>query len=82
MKVLFWVLWVLDLVMGLFLLIAKSFRGSFTSSDPTVWFDVVLLGSLIGGLVLRLVFKQPVWSLVPVALPFIVLLVWYLASPR
>ena len=78
MASLFWILWVIDLVIALLSVLGKDFRRSFTATDPTFWFHLLLIGSIIGGLLLRLVFKRSVLGLALVALPLLVLLVWYL----
>ena len=78
MNLLFWLLWVLDLVIGLLSFIGKGFRRSFTATDPSLWFDLVLWVSLIGSLIIRLGSKRLSLSLILVALPILVLLIWYL----
>ncbi len=78
MNALFWILWVIDLSLGLLSFLGKGYRRSYTASDPTLWFHVLIIGSIIGGLLFRLIFKRSVLSLALVALPLLVLLVWYL----
>jgi hypothetical protein len=78
MNLLFWILWFLDLCMGIFLAIAKGFRSSFTASDPTLWFTILVILALVGGLLLRLMSKETSWALALVSLPWLVLLAWYL----
>ena len=78
MKLLFWLLLGFDLLIALFLMFAKGFRHSFSSSNPTAWYDIVVGGSIIGGLALRFLFKRPLLGLAFVALPGLVLLGWYL----
>ena len=78
MGALFWILWIIDLVITLLSVLGKNFRRSFTATDPTLWFHVLLISSVVGGLLLRLIFKRSAWSLLMVALPLLVLLVWYL----
>lgn len=78
MSLLFWLLWVFDLSIFLLSFLGKGFRRSFAASDPALWFDFLLIGSLLGSLALRLIFKRLPWSLAAVALPVLVLLIWYL----
>ena len=80
MNLLFWLLLLIDLSIGLLSFFGKGFRRSFTASDPSFWFDLLLFGSLLGGLALRLIFKRFFWSLAVVALPVLVLLIWYLVD--
>ncbi len=78
MSFLFWTLWSLDLGIGLLLFFGKGFRRSFTATDPTFWFDVLLISCIIGGFLLRVFFKRSIWGRAVVALPLLVLLIWYL----
>ena len=78
MSLLFWLLWAIDLGICLLSFVGKGFRRSFTASDPTLWFSLLLYGSTLGSLVLRLIFKRLAWSLALVSLPLVILLVWYL----
>lgn len=78
MNLIFWLLWALDLALCLLSFVGKGFRRSFTASDPALWFDFLLVGSLMGSLALRLIFKRLQWGLALAALPVLVLLVWYL----
>lgn len=77
MAFLFWLLWSIDLIIALFTIIAKRFRGSFTSSDHTWWFDLLIIGSVVGSFLLRLAFRRPSLALIVAALPLLILLVWY-----
>ena len=77
MNLLFWLLWTIDLCLGLLVTIGKGFRSSFTASDPAAWFNIVLILVLLGGPILKLGFKHPGLSLGLVSLPLLVLLVWY-----
>jgi len=78
MNLIFWLLWAVDLSICLVLFVAKGFRRSYTATDPTMWFSVLLFGSLLGSLALRLIFKRLSLSLAVAALPVLILLVWYL----
>ena len=77
MTFLFWALWLFDLAVCLLTFLGKNFRRSFTATDPTLWFDVLLLACLLGSLVLRLALKRPAASLIVAALPAAALLLWY-----
>ena len=80
MNLLFWLIWVIDLSICLLSFVGKGFRRSFTASDPSFWFQILLFGSLFGSLILRLLFKRFLWSLAVAALPLLVLLIWYLVD--
>ncbi len=77
MTALFWIFWVVDLIIGLFVIAAKDFRNSFTATDINTWFSVVFIIGLAGGIILQLFFKKPVWAVVLAALPLLALLVWF-----
>ncbi|MCC6462066.1 MAG: hypothetical protein IT260_16445 [Saprospiraceae bacterium] len=78
MGFLFWMLWIFNLAVCLLTMLGKEFRRSFTATDPTLWFSILLIACLLGSLLLRLAFKRPSLSLAVVALPAAVLLLWYL----
>ena len=78
MKLLFWLLWLFNCLLTIFIVIAKGFRNSFTgSTDPTAWVTVLFIICLIASIVLRYVLQQPAWSWVMVLLPILLLLAWY-----
>jgi len=79
---LFWLFWIADLLICLLTLVGKGFRESFTASSINMWFSILLFGCTIGGLLLRLVFKKAMLSLIAVALPLLILLVWYLLDSK
>lgn len=78
MKVLFGIIWLIDLALGVFTFIAKGFRKSFTASDPTLWFSFLLYGCIIGSAALRWIWKRPLGSLLMASLPLVALLFWFL----
>lgn len=80
MAKIFWILWSIDLIIGLFAVVAKGFRNSFTASDTNTWFTVVLIVGLAGGIILQLVFKKPAWAAVLAAMPLAALLIWFLTD--
>jgi hypothetical protein len=82
MALLFWLLFVVDLLICLLSVVGKGFRDSFSASSLNTWFTVLLFGSTFGGLLLRLVFRKAVLSLAVVALPLLVMLVWYLIDSK
>lgn len=74
---LFWLFWVADLLICLLALIGKGFRESFGASAIGVGFSILLLACTVGGLLLRLVFKNALPALFVAALPLLVVIVWY-----
>ena len=82
MSFLFWLFWGADLLIGLATWLGKGFRESFTDSSINIWFFILMVGCILGGLVLRLAFKKALLSLLVVALPLLVLLVWYFLDTR
>lgn len=69
MAFLFWLFCIAGLLICLVTLLGKGFRESFTASSINTWFTVLLFGCMLGGLLLRLVFKKAMLSLLMVALP-------------
>ena len=82
MAFLFWLLWSVDLIIAVFTIIAKRFRGSFTSTDHTWWFDLLLIGSIVGSILFRLAFRRPSVALLLAALPLLILLIWYFTDTQ
>lgn len=80
MTALFWLFWVVDLLIGLLAVVAKGFRNSYTASDTNTWFSVVLIIGLVGGIILQLYFKKPVWAAVLAGMPLLVLTGWFLVD--
>ncbi len=78
----FWLLLVIDLLITLLTFLGKGFRESYGASAINLWFPAVLVGSIIGGLLLCLVFKKALLALGAVALPLLVLLIWYLIDTK
>ena len=79
MSFLFWLLWIVDCLLTVFIIIAKNFRNSFTSSnDPTAWVIAFFIACLVGSLVLRYALRQQAGSYILVLLPLILLVGWYL----
>lgn len=78
MGFLFWLFWFFDLVVAALMVVGKSFRRSFTATDLNLWFTILLVITLIGSILLRLVLKRYVASLWVVSLPVLVLLGWYI----
>jgi hypothetical protein len=74
---LFWLFWVADLLICLLALIGKGFRESFGASAIGVGFSILLFACTLGGLLLRLVFKNVLPALIVAALPLLILMVWY-----
>ncbi|MCW5922985.1 MAG: hypothetical protein KIS77_11610 [Saprospiraceae bacterium] len=82
MAFLFWLFWIADLLICLLALVGKGFRDSFSASSINTWYSVLLFGCTIGGLLLRFAFKKALLSLLVVALPLLILLVWYLLDSK
>lgn len=79
-SILFWVLWILDVVFCIALGIAKGFRKSFTASDPSAWFTVLLYGSTILSLILRFLPGRALAALMVAAIPYLAMLLWAFLS--
>jgi hypothetical protein len=82
MALLFWLLFIADILLCLLAVVGKGFRDSFSASNLNTWFSILLFGSTFGGLLLRFVFKKALLSLLMVALPLLILLVWYLIDTK
>lgn len=80
MSFLFWLLWIVDCLLTVFIIIAKNFRNSFTNNDPTAWIVVFFIACLVGSLVLRYALRQQVGGYILVLLPLILLVGWYLVD--
>ncbi len=81
MNLLFWLLWAFDLLFTVFVLLAARFRsGMSLSTDLHSWLLLGLIVCLVGGPVLRFVFRLRTVSLFMVALPAASLLVAWLLS--
>lgn len=82
MALLFWLLFIVDLLICLLAVVGKGFRDSYSASSIHTWFSVLLFGCIFGGLLVRFVFRKALLSLAVVALPLLVLLVWYLIDTK
>ena len=82
MTALFWILFIVDVLLCLLTVLGKDFRDSFGASDINTWFTVLLFVGTLGGLLARLVFRKPQVSLWLVAVPVLVMFVWYLIDTR
>lgn len=78
MGFLFWLIWAIDLTTCIILFLAGDFRRSFTGNNPYGWVAVLFLLCVIAGPLLRLLMKRQNQSLGLVALPVLVMLIWYL----
>ena len=80
---LFWVLWIMDLLLLLVAVLGKGFRDSFGAGTATnVWVMIVLIAALVGSLVLRYGMKKPMGALAVAAVPWIIMLIMYLADHK
>lgn len=78
MSVLFWILWVFDLLLTLFLIWASMYResmGAFNNENLT--YAVVLMLILLGSIVVRYALQWPMLSLLLATLPLLILLIMY-----
>ena len=79
MPILFWVLWIINLLLLALACIGKGFRSSFGAGiDLNVLFIIGLFIILFGSLMIRIAFKQKPLSLVVISIPLLVVLVMYL----
>lgn len=78
MTFLFWLCLIIDLMLCVISIVGKGFRSSFTDSDINAWFTVILFGGTLGGMLLRFFLRRNLAALIAVALPLLVLAVWYL----
>jgi len=79
-SILFWALWILDVIFCITVGIAKGFRRSFTASDPTSWVSVMLIGCTVLSLVLRFLPGRAIAALVVAAVPMLTILLWAFLS--
>ncbi|MBX2929782.1 MAG: hypothetical protein KF852_18255 [Saprospiraceae bacterium] len=75
--VLFWICWVIDLLLCAIAIIGKGFANSFHPDSSVPWLAILLVGCTVGGFLLQVLFKKPVWALMAAALPLAVLLGMY-----
>ena len=78
MGFLFWLIWAIDIATCITLFLAGDFRRSFTSSNSNGWVALLFLLCVIASPVLRLLMRRQTLGLVMVAMPILVLLMWYL----
>lgn len=78
MSFLFWLFWVINLLLLVTAFLGKGFRSSFGAGvDLNVLIIIVLIAVLAGSLILRFSVKQKWISLVVVALPMFIMVLWY-----
>ncbi|MBL7783549.1 MAG: hypothetical protein JNM22_20110 [Saprospiraceae bacterium] len=77
MTLLFWLLWIFDLLISVILVIAGDFRRSFTNNNPMAWAPALMLVCVVAAPLARFVFKRPTAGLVLAAMPVLLLLLWY-----
>lgn len=78
MTVLFWILWVFDLLLTLFLIWASMYRESMGAhNNENLTYAVVLMLILLGSIVVRYALQWPMLSLLLAALPLLILLIMY-----
>lgn len=79
MNILFWVLWVIDLLLTFVIILAGIYRqnsGAFNNENFT--YAIVLMLLLLGSIVVRYVLQWPELSVLLAALPLLILLIMYL----
>lgn len=79
MNILFWVLWVIDLLLTFVIILAGIYRqnsGAFNNENFT--YAIVLMLLLLGSIVVRYVLQWPQLSVLLAALPLLILLLMYL----
>ena len=78
MDIVFWVLWVIDLLLTFVVIMAGVYRenaGAFNNENFT--YSVVLMLLLVGSIVVRYVLQWPLLSVLLAALPLLILLIMY-----
>ncbi|MFZ1678541.1 MAG: hypothetical protein WAT91_14775 [Saprospiraceae bacterium] len=79
MSILFWLLWVINLLLAILTVGASDFRTGFgASTNFNNWVLIVTVISLIAGLVTRYYFRQNRLSLLVVAIPILFLVLIYI----
>ena len=77
MSFLFWLCWIINLLLLVIAILRKGFRSDFGAGvDLNVLLTIVLIAVLAGSLILRYSVKQKWISLVVVALPICLMLIW------
>ena len=78
MNILFWVLWVIDLLLTFVVILAGIYRentGAFNNNNFT--FAVVLMLILVGSIVVRYTLQWPLISVLLAAVPLLIVLILY-----
>lgn len=78
MNILFWVLWVIDILLTFVIILAGIYRensGAFNNHNFT--YAVVLMLLLVGSIVVRYALQWPQLSVLLAALPLLILLILY-----
>ena len=78
MNILFWVLWVIDLLLTFVVILAGIYRentGAFNNNNFT--FAVVLMLILVGSIVVRYTLQWPLISVLLAAIPLLIVLILY-----
>ena len=82
MTILFWFLFIIDLLLCLLAVVGKGFRDDFGASSINTWFTVLLFAGMIGGLIARFVLKKQVIGLALMSVPVLVMIIWYFIDTR
>ncbi|MDQ3016902.1 MAG: hypothetical protein M3R25_09340 [Bacteroidota bacterium] len=83
MSILFWFLWILDLLLAGLILGGSGFRASFgASTDLNSMYSIILIVILVGSLIVRFILKQPAISLIIAAMPMFTLICMYLFEKK
>lgn len=78
MNVIFWILWVFDLLFTLFLVWASMYRESIGAhNNENMTYAVVSMLILLGSIVVRYTLQWPMVSVLLAALPLLILLMMY-----
>ena len=77
MNALFWICWVADLLLCALAIVGKGFANSFHPSSSVPWLAILLVGCMVVGFLLQVIFKKPTWALAVAALPLVVLFGMY-----
>ena len=79
MNILFWGLWVIDLLLAFVVILAGIYRensGAFNNNNFT--YAVLLLLILVGSIVVRYTLQWPLISVLLAAIPLLIVLILYL----
>ncbi len=79
MSIVFWILWVIDLLLTFVIILAGIYRqnsGAFNNENFT--YAIVLMLLSLGSIVVRYVLQWPELSVLLAALPLLILLIMYL----